>query len=52
MKGELHIIPDLCNEEAIYYVFIGDEYMTVYLSWEDLCENLGKDIKTKLKEIY
>ena len=26
MKGELHIIPDLCNEEAIYYVFIGDEY--------------------------
>lgn len=52
MKGGLHIIPDLCNEEAIYYVFIGDEYIALYTSWEDLCENIGEDIKTKLKEIY
>lgn len=35
MKGELHIIPDLCNEEAIYYVFIGDEYIALYTSFKN-----------------
>lgn len=50
MKDELHIVPDLCDEEAIYHVLIGDEYITTYTSWEDLCENINEDIETKLKE--
>lgn len=50
MKDELHIVPDLCDGKAIYHVCIGDEYITTYTSWENLCENINEDIETKLKE--
>lgn len=49
MKHELHVYPILNGNHVVYMVYLGEEYLTIYTSWEQMCKELNGLIETKLK---
>lgn len=49
MKHELHVYPILNGEHVVYMVYLGEEYLTIYTSWEQMCNGLPELIETELK---
>lgn len=49
MKNELHVYPILNGDHVVYMVYLGEEYLTIYTSWEQMCNGLKELIETKLK---